>query len=52
MLVGRNIDRMHRHIARHCNLENTDAQNVSVEIEHYEEKDYRNYEICKKQLEE
>ena len=40
MLVGRNIDRMRRHIARHCDLENTDAQNISVEIDHYEEKDY------------
>ena len=39
-LVGRHIDRMRRHIARHCNLENTDAQNISVEIDHYEEKDY------------
>ena len=40
MLVGRNIDRMRRHIARHCDLENTDAQNISVEIDYYEEKDY------------
>ena len=40
MLVGRNIDRMHRHIARHCNLENTDALNISVEIDAYKEKDY------------
>ena len=39
-LVGRLIDRMRRHIARHCDLENTDAQNISVEIDHYEEKDY------------
>jgi hypothetical protein len=40
LLVSRNIDRMHRHIARHCNLENTDAQIISVEIDAYEEKDY------------
>ena len=40
MLVGRNIDRMQRHIARHCNLENTEALNISVEIDAYEEKDY------------
>ncbi len=40
LLVGRNIDRMRRHIARHCDLESTDAQNISVEIDHYEEKDY------------
>ena len=40
LLVGRNIDRMRRHIARHCDLENTDAQNISVEIDYYEEKDY------------
>ena len=39
-LVGRHIDRMRRHIARHCDLESTDAQNISVEIDHYEEKDY------------
>ena len=40
LLVGRNIDRMRRHIARHCDLESTDAQNISVGIDHYEEKDY------------
>ena len=40
LLVGRNIDRMRRHIARHCDLESTDAQNISVEIDHYQEKDY------------
>ena len=40
MLAGRNIDRMRRHIARHCDLECTDAQNLSVEIDHYQEKDY------------
>ena len=39
-LVGRNIDRMNRHITRHCDLECTDAQNISVEIDHYQEKDY------------
>ena len=39
-LVGRNIDRLRRLIARHCDLENTDAQNISVEIDYYEEKDY------------
>ena len=39
-LVGRHIDRMRRHIARHCDLENTEAQNISVEIDYYEEKDY------------
>ena len=31
---------MRRHIARNCDFENTDAQNISVEIDHYEEKDY------------
>ena len=40
LLVGRNIDRMRRHIARHCDLESTDAQNISVGIDHYKEKDY------------
>ena len=39
-LVGRHIDRMRRHIARHYDLESTDAQNISVEIDHYQEKDY------------
>lgn len=39
-LVGRHIDRMRRHIARHCDLDSTDAQNISVEIDHYQEKDY------------
>ena len=40
LLVGRHIDRIRKHIARHCDLESTDAQNISVEIDHYEEKDY------------
>ena len=39
-LVSRHIDRMRRHIARHSDLESMDAQNISVEIDYYEEKDY------------
>ena len=39
MLVGRNIDRMRRHIARHCDI-NDYTEELSVEIDHYEEKDY------------
>ena len=41
MLIGRNIDRiMRRHIARHCDLESPNAQNIFVGIDYYEEKDY------------
>ena len=39
MLVGRNIDRMRRHIARHCDI-NDYAEELSVEIDYYQEKDY------------
>ena len=38
-LVGRNIDRMRRHFDRSCNIELC-AEELSVEIDHYEEKDY------------
>ena len=38
-LVGRNIDRMSRHITRHCDI-NEYTEELSVEIDHYEEKDY------------
>ena len=39
MLVGRNIDRMRRHIARACDI-NDYTEELSVEIDHYQEKDY------------
>ena len=39
LLVGRNIDRMHRHISRSRDI-NDYAEELSVEIDHYEEKDY------------
>ena len=38
-LVGRNIDRMSRHITRHCAI-NEYTEELSVEIDHYQEKDY------------
>jgi len=38
MLVGRHIERMRRHIARHCDI-NDYTEKLSVEIDHYEEKD-------------
>ena len=38
-LVGRHIDRMRRHIARACDI-NDYTEEFSVEIDHYEEKDY------------
>ena len=38
-LVGRSIDRMSRHITRHCDI-NEYTEELSVEIDHYEEKDY------------
>ena len=38
-LVGRHIDRMRRHIARACDI-NDYTEELSVEIDHYEEKDY------------
>ena len=38
-LVGRNIDRMSRHITRHCDI-NEYTEELSVEIDHYQEKDY------------
>ena len=41
-LVSRNIDRMSRHITRHCDI-NEYTEELSVEIDHYEEKDYTNY---------
>ena len=39
LLVGRTIDRMRRHIDRHCDI-NDYTEELSVEIDHYEEKDY------------
>ena len=38
-LVSRLIDRMSRHITRHCDI-NEYTEELSVEIDHYEEKDY------------
>ena len=38
-LVSRHIERMRRHIARHCDI-NDYAEELSVEIDYYEEKDY------------
>lgn len=38
-LVGRHIDRMRRHISRACNIDYF-AESLSVEIDHYQEKDY------------
>ena len=38
-LISRHIDRMRRHIARHCSI-NDYTEELSVEIDHYEEKDY------------
>ena len=38
-LVSRSIDRMSRHITRHSNI-NEYTEELSVEIDHYEEKDY------------
>ena len=38
-LVNRSIDRMSRHITRHCDI-NEYTEELSVEIDHYEEKDY------------
>ena len=38
-LVSRSIDRMSRHITRHCDI-NEYTEELSVEIDHYEEKDY------------
>ena len=38
-LVSRLIDRMCRHITRHCDI-NEYTEELSVEIDHYEEKDY------------
>ena len=40
-LVSRSIDRMSRHITRHCDI-NEYTEELSVEIDHYEEKDYTN----------
>ena len=39
MLVGRHIERMRRHIARHCDI-NDYTEELSVEIDHCQEKDY------------
>ena len=39
LLVGRSIDRMSRHITRHCDI-NEYTEELSVEIDHYQEKDY------------
>ena len=38
-LISRHIDRMRRHIARHCDI-NDYTEELSVEIDHYQEKDY------------
>ncbi len=38
-LVGRNIDRMRRHFERSCDIELC-SEELSVEIDHYKEKDY------------
>lgn len=38
-LVSRSIDRMSRHITRHCDI-NEYTEELSVEIDHYQEKDY------------
>ena len=38
-LVSRHIERMRRHIARHCDI-NDYTEELSVEIDHYQEKDY------------
>ena len=39
LLVGRNIDRMRRHMSRSRDI-NDYTEELSVEIDHYEEKDY------------
>ena len=39
MLVNRHIDKIRRHIARHCDI-NDYTEELSVEIDHYQEKDY------------
>ena len=39
LLVGRTIDRMRRHMARSRDI-NDYTEELSVEIDHYEEKDY------------
>ena len=39
LLVGRNIDRIRRHIVRACDIDNY-TEELSVEIDHYQEKDY------------
>ena len=39
LLVGRNIDRMRRHMSRSRDI-NEYTEELSVEIDHYEEKDY------------
>ena len=39
MLVNRHIDKIRRHIARHCDI-NEYTEELFVEIDHYEEKDY------------
>lgn len=38
-LMSRHVDRMRRHNKRACNIDNY-AEALSVEIDHYEEKDY------------
>ena len=38
-LVSHSIDRMSRHITRHCDI-NEYTEELSVEIDHYQEKDY------------
>ena len=39
LLIGRNIDRIRRHIVRACDIIDY-TEELSVEIDHYEEKDY------------
>ena len=39
LLVGRNIDRIRRHIVRACDIDNY-TEELSIEIDHYQEKDY------------
>ena len=39
LLVGRNIDRMRRHIVRACDIIDY-TEELSIEIDHYQEKDY------------
>ena len=44
LLVGRNIDKMNRHLTRSRDIEDY-AEELSVEIDHYKEKDYTEVDI-------